>query len=202
MPGPLMAPRSYAYSGEVDPRTQRVAKGTEPTERSGIGGLLGAINTVAGNLAPILERAAAFKRGYQGYPPMPGFRGTRVAGQSLMKILQDMRTRNDAAEAVARKDREAAEKKQMVLELIKAGKIPTDQGLKMLGLELEGISGDSNTSEPAAAAMVDLGPIPPLASAGLDRGPLSVGTSNTPVPPPSSSVSTEPLNPLFQWPAR
>lgn len=123
MAGPLLAPRSYDYSGEVDPRDTRptgVSMGSEP--RQG-GGFLSGLNELAGNLAPLVEAAVAFKRGYQGYPlPGRGVDDSRMAGDRLIfQVLEDMRTRNEAAEERAREERERARQSGMREKLILAG---------------------------------------------------------------------------------
>jgi hypothetical protein len=111
MAGPLMAPRSYDYSGEADPRDSR-GFGVSMESAAPQGGFLSKLNEFAGKLAPFVEAAVAFKRGYQGYPlPGRGVDDSRMAGDRyIFEILKDMRTRNEQAEERAREEREAARK--------------------------------------------------------------------------------------------
>lgn len=139
MAGPLMAPRSYDYSGEVDPRDLRrmgiaegpaasrsvpasdVSMGTE-APRTG-GGFLSRLNELAGNLVPIVDAAVAFKRGYEGYP-LPGrsVDDSRMAGDRfIFEVLEDMRARNEASEERARAEREQARQADLQQRLILAG---------------------------------------------------------------------------------
>lgn len=123
MAAPLMAPRSYDYSGEADPRDVRpmgVSMESEPDRGLGF---LGTLNEIAGNLAPLVEAAVAFKRGYQGYP-LPGreVSDPRMAGDRfIFKVLEDMRARNEASEERARQEREEARQSGMREKLILAG---------------------------------------------------------------------------------
>lgn len=142
MAGPLMAPRSYDYSGEVDPRDLRrmgIAEGPaaarsvsapavgvsmESTPAStGGGGFLSRLNELAGGLVPLVDAAVAFKRGYQGYP-LPGraIDDSRMAGDRfIFEVLEDMRARNDIAEERARAEREQARQADLQQRLILAG---------------------------------------------------------------------------------
>ena len=154
----FMSPRSYTYSGgELNPYRERlpvdsptaVAYGTEPipgsSTQSRSGGFWEGLNRAAGSIAPIIEAAAAFKRGYQGGYPLPG-RGvgdSRMAGDRfIFQVLEDMRQRNEAAAQRARVDREAARteeaRNQVILEGIRAGKIDPKEALKILGGEMTG----------------------------------------------------------------
>ncbi len=118
-----MAPRSYDYAGEADPRdagATGVAMGTAPRRD---GGFLSGLNEIAGKLAPLVEAAVAFKQGYQGYPlPGRGAADSRMAGDRfIFQVLEDMRARNEASEERARQEREAARQSDMRQRLILAG---------------------------------------------------------------------------------
>ena len=122
MAEPLMAPRSYDYSGEADPRDAR-PYGISIESTTPRTGFLSKIDEIAGVLAPIVEAAAAFKRGYEGYP-LPG----RVEGDARMagdrfvfQVLEDMRARNELAEERARMEREESRKSDMQQRLLLAG---------------------------------------------------------------------------------
>lgn len=123
MAGPLMAPRSYDYSGEADPRDARsFGVSMESSAPSG-GGFLSKVNEIAGVLAPIVEAAVAFKRGYQGYP-LPGRDegDARMAGDRFVfQVLEDMRARNEMAEERARAEREETRRSDMQQRLLLAG---------------------------------------------------------------------------------
>ena len=126
MAAPLMAPRSYDYSGEADPRDARaygVSMGSEPVQADSNLGFLGRLNDIAGKLAPIVEAAVAFKQGYQGYPlPGRGVDDPRMAGDRfIFQVLEDMRLRNEKSEERARQEREDARQSDMRQRLILAG---------------------------------------------------------------------------------
>lgn len=109
--------------------------GTEPASSGG--GLLGAIDKVAGLIAPILERAVAYKRGgFPGYN-FPGREGgSRMGGDYFIQYLDQMRQRNEMEAERARQEREAARKsdmrQQIILEGLKAGKFTYEDALKAL----------------------------------------------------------------------
>lgn len=121
-----MAPRSYDYSGEADPRDSRaygVSMESSAPQGSSGPGFLGTINEIAGKLAPIVEAAVAFKQGYQGYP-LPGRDASdpRMAGDRfIFQVLEDMRARNEESEERARMERESARESDMRQRLILAG---------------------------------------------------------------------------------
>lgn len=122
MAAPLMAPRSYDYSGEADPRDMPNGVSIGSTPNQG-GGFLSGLNDIAGKLAPLVEAAVAFKRGYQGYP-LPGRDAAdpRMAGDRfIFQVLEDMRARNEASEERARQEREDARQYDMRQRLILAG---------------------------------------------------------------------------------
>ena len=126
MAAPLMAPRSYDYSGEADPRDARaygVSMGSEPVQADSNLGFLGRLNDIAGKLAPIVEAAVAFKQGYQGYPlPGRGVDDPRMAGDRfIFQVLEDMRARNEQSEERARIERESARESDLRQRLILAG---------------------------------------------------------------------------------
>ena len=123
MVGPLMAPRSYDYSGEADPRDVRPVGVSMGSAAPQGGGFLAKLNEIAGKVAPIVDAAVAFQRGYQGYPlPGRGVNDSRMAGDRfIFEVLEDMRGRNEAAEERARQEREASRKSDMRQRLILAG---------------------------------------------------------------------------------
>ena len=149
MAGPLMAPRSYDYSGEADPRDSRgfgvSMESAAPQGGSG-GDFFSKINDIAGKLAPFVEAAVAFKRGYQGYPlPGRGVDDSRMAGDRLIfEVLENMRTRNEQAEERARQERESARKSGMREKLILAG---VEKGLYSIEDALKAIEGGAMPSE-------------------------------------------------------
>lgn len=153
-----MAPASYAYSGgervpyffptrsEADSAaglTQPqsgdaygVSMGSAPSNAPG--GLVKTINDIAGALLPVAEVALSFKRGYQGLP-LPGRnpQDARMAGDALIfKVYEQMMKRNEQEAIQARADREAASQKdlerQLILEGVRANKIPFEDALKAL----------------------------------------------------------------------
>lgn len=156
MAEPFMSPRSLAYAtGERIPYMARpsvegpsgLAIGTvpeaaatqTPQSRNGFGGFLQAVDRFAGALAPIAEAAAAFQQARSGRVPLParGGSGPAMSGQLFMlKVLEDMRERNEREAEMARSDREKARRdsaaQAIVLEGVKAGKIPYEDALKML----------------------------------------------------------------------
>lgn len=182
MNGPSMAPRSYAYSGgervpyffpgssEVDsaalgvaqPRAEEaygVSMGTSPGGTGG--GLVKTINDIAGAILPIAEVALSFKRGYQGLP-LPGRspQDSRMAGDALIfKVYEQMMKRNEQEAIQARQDREAASQKdlerQLILEGVRANKIPFEDALKALK------TGDFDFSAPAEEQLPSQTPAAP-----------------------------------------
>lgn len=158
MNAPSMAPRSYAYSGGervpyffpqgseveaaaagvVGPGQSGQSVSMQSAPRAGGGGFLKAVNDIAGALLPIAETALAFKRGYQGLPlPGRGPQDARMAGDALIfKVYEQMMKRNEQEALQARADREAASKRdlerQLILEGVRADKIPLEDALKAL----------------------------------------------------------------------
>jgi len=145
MAGPLMAPRSYDYSGEADPRDSR-GFGVSMESAAPQGGFLSKLNEFAGKLAPFVEAAVAFKRGYQGYPlPGRGVDDSRMAGDRLIfEVLENMRTRNEQAEERARQERESSRKSGMREKLILAG---VEKGLYSIEDALKAIDSGAMPSE-------------------------------------------------------
>jgi hypothetical protein len=159
MNGPSMAPASYAYSGgervpyffPTRSEADSAAAGlTQPqsgdaygvsmgsTPGNAPGGLVKTINDIAGALLPVAEVALSFKRGYQGLP-LPGRspQDARMAGDALIfKVYEQMMKRNEQEAIQARADREAASQKdlerQLILEGVRANKIPFEDALKAL----------------------------------------------------------------------
>ena len=126
-----MSPRSSVYSGgDLVPYRERsdfgsvpsspssFALGTEPAASSPSrqGGFLAGLERFAGTVAPFVEAAVAFKRGYNTGLPLPGrYGGSRMAGQEfIFQVLEDMRARNDIAAERAREERETARKQDLL----------------------------------------------------------------------------------------
>lgn len=162
MNGPIMAPRTYAYSGGErvpylmprqsemeaavrgivsDPRevpAYGVSMASTPQGAGGGGGFLKAINDVAGALIPFVDVARSFKAGYQGLP-LPGrsAEDSRMAGDKLIyQVYQDMLARNEQEAERARKEREQAGQRdlerQLILEGVRGNKISFEDALKAL----------------------------------------------------------------------
>lgn len=158
MNGPTMAPRSYAYSGgeripympsqrsEIEAAMESIASDPREVPSYGVsleseprgGGILRTINDIAGALLPIVDVARSFKAGYQGFP-LPGREpdDARMAGDRLIfQVYQDMLARNEKEAERAREEREAASQKdlqrQLILEGVRANKIPFEEALKAL----------------------------------------------------------------------
>lgn len=159
MNGPVMAPRTYAYSGgervpylmprqsEMEAAAQGIVSDSREVPAYGVsieseprssGGLVRTIDDIAKALLPLAETALSFKRGYQGFP-LPGRdpQEPRMGGDSLIfKVYQEMLNRNEQEAIQARKDREAASQKdlerQLILEGVRSNKIPLEDALKAL----------------------------------------------------------------------
>lgn len=134
-----------------------IAIGTQPQAAAPQrGGFWGGLDRLAGGLLPIVEAAAAFKRGYQTGLPLPGQYGEpRMAGQDLMfRVLEDMRARNEAAAERARDERLAAEergfKQQILMQGVEQGKISYADALKALKSEDFTLGEPVTTQAPAA----------------------------------------------------
>jgi hypothetical protein len=218
MAEPFMSPRSYTYSGgELSPFRERVevgsapgvAAGTEPvsTQATGGGGFLAGLERFAGTIAPFVEAAVAFKRGYDTGMPVatPGrFGGSRMGGQELIfQVLEDMRERNEAAARQARSERESIRQKdianQVLLRLHENKEISTEDLIK--GLQ----TGDLSVIKPTAKLPTQTpdpakAPAAPKPPAEQPASPAASSPAATRVSDPASRIlyGNEAINPDFR----
>jgi hypothetical protein len=150
-----------------------IGMNTGPQQPEKPEGFLSTVGKVAGVVAPILEAAAAFKRGYQSGLPLPGASSPRMAGDAFMlQVLQDMRQRNEAAAERSRGEREEARKSDLrtkvLMEAYRNKEISLEDLMKNLGAgELTSIAVKKPTSviseeKPAEEKPAEEAPNPPL----------------------------------------
>ena len=145
-----------------------IGMNTGPQQPEKPEGFLSTVGKVAGVVAPILEAAAAFKRGYQTGLPLPGASSPRMAGDAFMlQVLQDMRQRNEAAAERARGEREEARKSDLrtkvLMEAYRNKEISLEDLMKNLGAgELTSVAVEKPTSVIPEEKPAEEAPNPPL----------------------------------------